>query len=245
MDWKPEGDPVEAGKAARRAERRPHANQLHDVSPMSCMSATNHDARDKDQGRPRPGQALAPRDRARPEAAGPARTLLAQPRGAGAPRRGARRARTSSRPARPSSTASRGAASCSCWASRRRSPRVGAACRKPNEKIVPFVRRPEEVTPGNPLHFATAYGARRLRERPPRREPRGAPDQDRGQPGSPRDAGRDDAVRAGADPRPLRRRPRQAAPARRRADRLARASSRRSRRYAARLRPPAARGCAS
>ena len=35
---------------------------------------------------------------------------------------------------------------------------VGAACRKPNEKIVPFVRRPEEVTPGNPLHFATAFG---------------------------------------------------------------------------------------
>ena len=34
---------------------------------------------------------------------------------------------------------------------------VGAACRKPNEKIVPFVRRPEEMTPGNPLHFATAY----------------------------------------------------------------------------------------
>ncbi|HVR01680.1 MAG TPA: TAT-variant-translocated molybdopterin oxidoreductase [Polyangia bacterium] len=34
---------------------------------------------------------------------------------------------------------------------------VGAACRKPNEKIVPFVRRPEELTPGNPLHFATAY----------------------------------------------------------------------------------------
>src|SRR5579863_6177161 len=34
---------------------------------------------------------------------------------------------------------------------------VGAACRKPNEKIIPFVRRPEEVTPGNPLHFATAY----------------------------------------------------------------------------------------
>jgi Fe-S-cluster-containing dehydrogenase component/anaerobic selenocysteine-containing dehydrogenase len=34
---------------------------------------------------------------------------------------------------------------------------VGAACRKPPEKIVPFVRRPEEVTPGNPLHFATAF----------------------------------------------------------------------------------------
>jgi len=35
---------------------------------------------------------------------------------------------------------------------------VGAACRKPPQKIVPFVRRPEEVVPGNPLHFATAYG---------------------------------------------------------------------------------------
>jgi molybdopterin-containing oxidoreductase family iron-sulfur binding subunit len=34
---------------------------------------------------------------------------------------------------------------------------VGAACRKPNEKIIPFVRRPEEITPGNALHFATAY----------------------------------------------------------------------------------------
>jgi molybdopterin-containing oxidoreductase family iron-sulfur binding subunit len=34
---------------------------------------------------------------------------------------------------------------------------VGAACRKPNEKIIPFVRRPEELTPGNPLHFATGY----------------------------------------------------------------------------------------
>jgi Fe-S-cluster-containing dehydrogenase component len=34
---------------------------------------------------------------------------------------------------------------------------VGAACRKPHQKIVPFVRRPEEVVPGNSLHFATAY----------------------------------------------------------------------------------------
>src|SRR5262249_58976768 len=34
---------------------------------------------------------------------------------------------------------------------------VGAAGRKPPDKIVPYVRRPDEVTPGNPLHFATAY----------------------------------------------------------------------------------------
>jgi molybdopterin-containing oxidoreductase family iron-sulfur binding subunit len=34
---------------------------------------------------------------------------------------------------------------------------VGAACSKPHDKIVPFVRRPEELTPGNPMHFATAF----------------------------------------------------------------------------------------
>jgi molybdopterin-containing oxidoreductase family iron-sulfur binding subunit len=34
---------------------------------------------------------------------------------------------------------------------------AGVACAKPNEKIVPYVRRPEEVTPGNALHFATSY----------------------------------------------------------------------------------------
>ena len=33
---------------------------------------------------------------------------------------------------------------------------IGTACMKPNEKIIPFVRRPEEMTPGNPLHFATS-----------------------------------------------------------------------------------------
>ena len=45
----------------------------------------------------------------------------------------------------------------SCSACRRRSPPSARPARSPTEKIVPFVRRPEEVTPGNPLHFATAY----------------------------------------------------------------------------------------
>jgi MoCo/4Fe-4S cofactor protein with predicted Tat translocation signal len=33
----------------------------------------------------------------------------------------------------------------------------GAACYRPRQKIVPYVRRPPEVTPGNPLHFASAW----------------------------------------------------------------------------------------
>src|SRR5438105_14340075 len=32
-----------------------------------------------------------------------------------------------------------------------------AACQPSQEQGIPFVRRPEEVTPGNALHFATAY----------------------------------------------------------------------------------------
>jgi Fe-S-cluster-containing dehydrogenase component/anaerobic selenocysteine-containing dehydrogenase len=34
---------------------------------------------------------------------------------------------------------------------------AGVACTRPNQKIVPYVRKPPEVTPGNALHFATAY----------------------------------------------------------------------------------------
>ena len=34
---------------------------------------------------------------------------------------------------------------------------TGVACYRPNQKIVPYVRRPPEVTPGNPLHFASAW----------------------------------------------------------------------------------------
>src|SRR2546430_7611412 len=32
----------------------------------------------------------------------------------------------------------------------------GACTKQPLEKIVPYVKQPEEVTPGNPLYFATA-----------------------------------------------------------------------------------------
>ena len=32
-----------------------------------------------------------------------------------------------------------------------------AACQQPQQQAIPFIRRPEEVTPGLPLHFATAY----------------------------------------------------------------------------------------
>ncbi len=34
---------------------------------------------------------------------------------------------------------------------------TGVACTRPNQKIIPYVKRPPEVTPGNSLHFATAY----------------------------------------------------------------------------------------
>ena len=32
----------------------------------------------------------------------------------------------------------------------------GCNLREPNEKLVPYVRQPEQVTPGKPLYYATA-----------------------------------------------------------------------------------------
>ena len=81
---------------------------------------------------------------------------------------------------------------------------VTACTRQPAEKIVPYVRQPEELVPGKPLFYATAMTARRRRAsacwsratkggRPRSRATRS--------PGEPR---RDRRLRAGGDSRPLR-----------------------------------------
>ena len=89
---------------------------------------------------------------------------------------------------------------------------VGAACRKPNEKIVPFVRRPEEVVPGNPLHFATAFALDGYASGLLVESHEGRPTKVEGNPTHPQTLGRHHGDRAGADPEPVRRRSRQAPP---------------------------------
>ena len=56
---------------------------------------------------------------------------------------------------------------------------VTACTRQPDEKIVPYVRQPEEIVPGKPLFFATAMPLGGVRAPAARREPRGPPDEDR------------------------------------------------------------------
>src|SRR5262245_12847017 len=36
---------------------------------------------------------------------------------------------------------------------------AGCNLREPNEKLVPYVRKPEQITPGRPLYYATAMPA--------------------------------------------------------------------------------------
>ena len=122
---------------------------------------------------------------------------------------------------------------------------VGAACRKPNEKIIPFVRRPEELTPGNALHFATGYALEGYTSGLLVESHEGHPTKIEGNPVAPRDAGRDHHRRAGADPGPLRRRSRQAAAPRRHPDRLADVPGRDQGARRRRWRRTAAPGCAS
>ena len=72
--------------------------------------------------------------------------------------------------------------------------------RQPDEQIVPYVRQPENVVPGQAALLRDGDAARRLRHRRARREPRGPADQDRGQPGSPGEPRRDRRLRAGLGP---------------------------------------------
>ena len=59
---------------------------------------------------------------------------------------------------------------------------VSACTRQPDEKIVPYVRQPEEVIPGRPLFFATAMPHGGFGDAAARRKPHGPPDEARGQP---------------------------------------------------------------
>ena len=231
MDWKPDGDPEEVGRAARGQERRPHAHQLHHVPPMSRMSCDdNHEARSEG---PR-AAAFAPDRRARASRRRPParKSTGGASRSATASGADARAPPTSSRPARsPSSVDGK--------ASSRRGfmqllsvstavAAVGAACQKPQREDRPVRAPARRGHAGQPAALRHRVRAGRLRQRPAGREPRGPPDQDRRQPRPPADARRDDRVRAGADPGPLRRRSRQAAPHGADAARLAHAARARS-----------------
>ena len=65
---------------------------------------------------------------------------------------------------------------------------VTACTRQPAEKIVPYVRQPEEIVPGRPLFYATAMPLGGVGTGLAGREPRRTADQDRGQPASSRAA---------------------------------------------------------
>ena len=82
-----------------------------------------------------------------------------------------------------------------------------ACTQQPTEKIVPYVRQPEELVPGRPLFFATAVALDGYARGRPGREPRGTADEDRGQPRAPPEPRRDRRLRPGRRPRPLRPRP--------------------------------------
>ena len=82
-----------------------------------------------------------------------------------------------------------------------------ACTRQPIEKIVPYVRQPEEIVPGRPLFFATAMPLAGRRDRPARREPQGPADQGRGQSRAPGEPRRDRRRHPGLGARPLRPRP--------------------------------------
>ena len=74
--------------------------------------------------------------------------------------------------------------------------RGGRRVREAPQKIVPFVRRPEEVTPGNPLHFATAYALDGYASGLLVESHEGRPTKIEGNPAHPQTLGATDLVRA-------------------------------------------------
>ena len=81
---------------------------------------------------------------------------------------------------------------------------VTACTRQPAGENRPVREAARRLIPGKPLFYATAMPLGGVAHRPARREPRGAADQDRGQPAAPGKPRRHRRLRAGGDPRPLR-----------------------------------------
>ena len=81
---------------------------------------------------------------------------------------------------------------------------VGACTKQPTEAIIPYVRQPEDIVPGRPLFFASAIVHRGYAQPGARREPHGAADENRGQPGSSGESRRRRQLHAGGPARPVR-----------------------------------------
>ncbi len=84
---------------------------------------------------------------------------------------------------------------------------VSSSPAPPDEKIVPYVKQPEEIIPGKPLYFATAMPLQRFRPRHSGREPYGPADQSGGEPRTSREPRRDRCDHAGIGARSIRSRP--------------------------------------
>ena len=79
-----------------------------------------------------------------------------------------------------------------------------ACTRQPVEKIVPYVKQPEELVPGKPLFFATAMTLGGFRHRPARRKSRRPSYKNRRQSRPSRQPRRHEHFSSGLDSRPLR-----------------------------------------
>ena len=84
---------------------------------------------------------------------------------------------------------------------------VTACTRQPPEKIVPYVRQPEEIVPGRPLFYATAMTLGGVATGLLVESHEGRPTKIEGNPEHPGSLGATDVFAQAADPRPLRSRP--------------------------------------